>query len=760
MKQLNTLTLLVVLLCLVHTTGFTQDWDYEKYPIIDITLTHLDADIKISEDGNIDGNVTYSARFNNSFTDTLVFDAAGLDIRSVLINETEYDFYVQGDKLFIELGEGFSKPEVVTLNILYQASPRFGVHRNDYGTMWTSALPRSNSHWIPLIDHPSVTLTTDITFTHSAGKTVVATGRQNSSEIVNIDEEKTTFSSSDPVSLSSLAWAIGDFSSESSSATEEDLPQVTIFSEIEDEHSEVLETAAQVYQQISDFTGTKFPFDDLHIVILDNLNWEVKPFGSGVLFLERGQENLQAQLEAGITALWLSGTISERSWADADAFVLLQAYIMNQIFDDIPSIPANHIQPYSVFSSQNLAEWANFLNEDAEPVFIRAVETVLGQLLEGPRQTIDWQTFAGLLYSSSGRPWFDGFSPQPIQVEVTIESEYQYEARIEWTEGTGRAEVFFEAVGEPVDELVTIIAEEISFNDARTHELSFTGQSDGVVLNISSGIENIKLEIPDRDDIRLITEKPFMFWIYQVRNDDDAENRAEAAKGLATNNDNPDLQLALNDLLRTESSPEVYAEILRAMSSITQGASGTEEHYIQHTGQSQDKLVRIAAIESLSQFENSERVIGHLRSLILQSTDNDIRRTAIQSFATITDVDRFTSSVETFVSREILLNEVPLLLELLSEKGNGEVAVEIADEFTASDFPFSVRKESIELLLDTDQSSTNWSQRLPRLLEDDNPEIRFIAVQALPKLQGETRTQIIEEALMNEYDARVRRILQ
>src|SRR5690625_7383261 len=93
------------------------------------------------------------------------------------------------------------------------------------------------------------------------------------------------------------------------------------------------------------------------------------------------------------------------------------------------------------------------------------------------------------------------------------------------------------------------------------------------------------------NDILLTTEKPLMFCIYQLQNDSDPERRRQAAEALAEVEDNPDIQLALNDLLRTETDATVYAELLRALGRLTEGASGTDELFMQQAGRSEERRV-------------------------------------------------------------------------------------------------------------------------------------------------------------------------
>lgn len=281
-----------------------------------------------------------------------------------------------------------------------------------------------------------------------------------------------------------------------------------------------------------------------------------------------------------------------------------------------------------------------------------------------------------------------------------------------------------------------------------------------MVLNISAGVENLILHIDYRDDITLHVEKPYLFWVYQLRNDDNPKRRADAARGLSRYTENPDLQLALNDLLQFETDSEVVAEIVRSISRLTAGASGTDERFIQFTSAQQPAAVQLAATEALANFANNERVISRLRTIVIQTNNPDIRREAIYSLSEAANVDQFQGYVSDFVTRENVLSEVPLLLRLLAEKGGAEAAVDISSTFISTEFPFAIRHAVLDIILEFDQSPTNWNNRLPGLLTDNHPRIRYNAARALDRLNAQQRRQIVEQRIDDEFDARVRMMLR
>ncbi len=760
-------SILFLFLFFISFNLYAQSWDFEQFPRLKVDLTHMDAEIRITDQGFIEGDVHYRGTMRQSRSDSITFHAVGMNIISVAVNGQNKQYRADDDRIVIMLNETLVRNQTVNIRIQYDTMPGFGVHMNSNGTIWTSLLPKTTRHWLPVIDHPRVAFTFEIAFTHPTGKTMIASGRRGSSELVSVDEEMTAFSSTRRVPASALSWAVGEFREIQSTSAQaggfpaferRSDPQIYIYNESESLRPTILESAADAFQRVQRELGTDFPYRDLHIILLEEDYWETKNYGAGVLFLKESGDDIEQQIQKGVLAQWMGSHIREEQWNDASAILFMQAHFANRLFDfDMKT--DSESGPYSQFSGGTLSAWQYFLQDADLGLFIDDALFTLSELLSQSTRTLSWHDFASLIYEKTGQPYFTGFDLPEPEVRLASES-YEYAARIVWEEGSGTAEIHFEALGRPIDELVTVRVTEVTFTDTRSHEVTFSGESDGMVLNISAGVENLILHIDYRDDITLHVEKPYLFWVYQLRNDDNPKRRADAARGLSRYTENPDLQLALNDLLQFETDSEVVAEIVRSISRLTAGASGTDERFIQFTSAQQPAAVQLAATEALANFANNERVISRLRTIVIQTNNPDIRREAIYSLSEAATVDQFQGYVSDFVTRENVLSEVPLLLRLLAEKGGAEAAVDISSTFISTEFPFAIRHAVLDIILEFDQSPTNWNNRLPGLLTDNHPRIRYSAARALDRLNAQQRRQIVEQRIDDEFDARVRMMLR
>lgn len=764
MKKTRLLISLLFVFCFTNLL-YSQDWDYQKYPKLDLTLQHLNANIHIDEFGNIEGDVLYRASVNIDDPDSLVFDASRLNILGVWVNDAEKQFSAQNDELVIYLDQVFARQSVLNIRIQYEANPRYGVLRDVNRTTWTSQLPKSTRHWLPVIDHPRAQFTTEFVFTHPSGNTMVANGRKVESGVVSVEEERSTFQTNNQLPATALGWALGEMNEAGSGnvnrlrrdGTQTPI-QIHVYSEseVQTDH-DFTAVASNALQTVRNSLRIPYPFRDLNIIILDNDFWETKPYAAGIIFVYRDRGDIEKQIQRGVISQWIGTYIREEQWSDADAIHAIHGMLSNQLFD-FEGDSNQAFEPYDVFSPYTFSKWENFLKTDDAFRFKAALESSMNTILNDGHIILGWNDLSEIIYNRNGQPFFGGFDP--AEAEVEEEETIVYSANAEWNQSDNTIQISFESVNQSIDELVTVSVEEITFQGQRQHEVTFTGASESSVISVSSGIENIRFTIDDRDDIELRVEKPFMFWIYQLRNSTEPDEREEAARALGAFTNNPDLQLALDDILRVESNPQVFAEVVRSLSKLTSGASGMDQRFLDYLSNQQHPAVRIAAVEALANFPNNEQIISRLQNVILQTDNAELQETAIRSLAELTDADRFNTIAGNLVSREPVLEHVPLIIRLLAEKGEEESAVEMASTFITEQFPYEVRKEALEIVLEFDRSSGNWEERLPELFADTHPGIRYRAASALNYVNASARSSLVDQALQEEYDERVRRLLE
>jgi len=346
---------------------------------------------------------------------------------------------------------------------------------------------------------------------------------------------------------------------------------------------------------------------------------------------------------------------------------------------------------------------------------------------------------------------------KPVFEEPVVErvSAFRYDVGMNIDEGANQATIRFTADGPAIDELVTVQVTQYTFTESVSSELTFTGAQDEIIISLKSGLENIELTVLNRDDIELDVEKPFMYWIYQLQNSESENQRLKAAVGLRQYADNPDLQLAILDMIRNESSAAVKAEILETLRMVTEGASGTAQLFVERVGQDQSLEVRATALKALGSYPGNDSVIRTLQSIIQSADIEELKIHAINSLAEVTETDQFASMVESLTVQESVLMQVPILLKALADKGEQEQAVQLSDTFLSAEFPYDVRVGALNLILEFDKSREGWQNRLEDLLTDKDPRIRYRSVSGLEYLSADEQNRLIEVRLLEEYDERV-----
>lgn len=104
MKLLRVSALGLVVFLFGLSSTIAQDFDYTSFPKLDFSFEELQLDLAINpQEGSIDGSASYRAAANIDGVDSLVLQAAHMEIRSVQIQGSEADFNLRNDSLIVSL---------------------------------------------------------------------------------------------------------------------------------------------------------------------------------------------------------------------------------------------------------------------------------------------------------------------------------------------------------------------------------------------------------------------------------------------------------------------------------------------------------------------------------------------------------------------------------------------------------------------------------------------------------------------------------
>ncbi|MEX2574785.1 MAG: hypothetical protein WD317_10825, partial [Balneolaceae bacterium] len=521
-----------------------QRVDFEEFPRLDADYDHLRLELEVTDDLVLRGDAAYELSLLRGNIDTLRLDAIRMDMESVEWNDEPVDYLIDDDRLLIVLPGGTTRSGTHSMRIRYSANPSFGVFRDDRGTIWSSGKPGSVRHWLPVVDHPRNSFTSDVTFIFPTGKEAVFSGVRGDESVESVDLKRVRFHADSDMPASSMRFAIGDFELSQSTSGRHQLTLYTQSGLLDDEEKQnLLETSGNAFSLAERILGTGYPSRGLNLVILADDMWESKNYGAGIVFGFKNQGNLSSQLTYGTLAQWIGIQLREERWEDPDAILLLQTWLAGQSRapsgEESRPRSGNRIQEegiYRAFSPAGRADWTRFMNSPESEPFHNLLEQTGSVLLEDLPEVINWYDFTSYLYSRSGlnlmeRPEFPAEEPDETEPVPEYRVIYHHD------EAENRLRLEFRAVEQAVEELVTVTAREDTFNDSQSREITFTGESDDVVLNVNQNVENLKLSVEGDVKVVLRPEKPLRFWLYQLRRDEDPASRAEAAAGLRNYSD-------------------------------------------------------------------------------------------------------------------------------------------------------------------------------------------------------------------------------
>ena len=755
--------LLAGLIVLTALTGLrAQEFDYQKYPTLSFDITSLNLDLDINpEEKTLVGSARYEITSRISGLDSLILHAAHMEIDQASVNGEPVEFRLQNDSLFVQVADSSAKDEEFEVVIDYSSSPKFGVLKNENGTIWTSLLPKSTRHWLPTIDHPRVTFASTMNLTVPSGYRVMANGSQTGEEINDVNSVTYTFETENKVPVSALSFVAGRLISKQTSfgiksinlSTEQDLMA-------DNEQQELLQKTYQIVKETEQYLGFEFPFEQLNVTVLKDHNWEPTSWGAGTVLLYKNRGSLEAQLRQGIYAQWFGVHQRPERWSEGRGHSLIQAGLHFQLTDNPMLLNETDIPQQSfqtVYDNQGIMEWnmwqqnfQNSLGKNFQEVVTSSIRDIV-KWDEGVYSSNDYATY---WYEQTGQPNFEIPYIENIETVGSESDSIQYKVDYGFREQEGRLKLTFNAEKGMVDELVSLPLITVSANSRDTSEVTFTGQEDSVVVNVPMLVETVHIDASQIQNLSLDEYKPASFLIYEVRNAETADQRAKAASKLGIHADNPDLQLAIRDLLNQEQEPAVKAALLSSFAQITNGASGTEQVFLDAVS-SNDEQVRLAALIALQNYPENESAVSSIKSFATSAESLNDFRNAAKIYSSVADTSAFEGFVNTMVQQDTSGFKAIYAIQELANLGGTEQAVTLAQYYTSDVYDYSIRASALAILIQHDKATEDWRRRAEELLNDADPRIRYLTVLGLPKITGLNPADALEGYLQDEYDARV-----
>lgn len=746
----------------ISVTGFAQSFDYEKRPRLNFKLSDAVIDLRVNPaEGTVVGSVQYTVEANVNGVDTLVLQAPQLKIDSVLMQSKKTVFEQQNDALRIALTDSSVMRQQYNVQIYYQGTPKFGLHKSSEGSMWTSLLPQSNCHWVPVIDHPGVSLISTLSLTVPEQYSVIAPGVKTDEENAGNGEKKWTFRTGRQVPVSAISFAIGQFNEEGISYG---IKRIDSYAEplaiTADRQKELTREAESIIRQVESYTGMEYPFQRLHLVVLNDHYWETKPYGVSTVFLYKNRGDWLNQLRRGIYAQWFGVYQREVQWSSSWPIHLFQAALHFETADD-PALLQPMEEPevrfstvYDNFSVEKWNWWQQYNTWNRSNLH-QTAQRIIPMILENGPGTYTPSAYEDIWYQYSGQPSIDvpEFEAK-ANSSSTISDSIIYRVDYSVNAAQQNLQLVFSAQQGRIVDPISLPVDIISGGGANRSSIQFSGSADTVNISLPAGTQNVQLNMPEGENLVLEEHKPVPFLLHQLRNADTTEARKKAAVQIGYHADNPDLQLALNDYMDQPMEPEVKAALLRSFGAITNGATGTQKRFLDALS-SDSPQVRSAALEVLQNYPENQQITQRIQDISRQETNAELAQQALEMYMQRIDSTQALQYANTLVQQDTAGTRAIVAIGKLAEIGNTEKAVELANYYIEPVYSFQVRRQAFEILLNHDTLHEAWTKRLDMLLNASDPRIRFITIKNLDRIPGIDPASILKEHKAEEYDARV-----
>lgn len=747
-KGLLTLIILVITSSWAFSQQNAAEWEYVSYPELPFVLDHVQMDLTVeSSEALIEGVGRYTITSRKPDLTEIVFNSADMEIQGVTFDGDETEFRISSDSLIIQLPDTLQRGSTLEMVITWASSSPYGILKDVYGNMWTSLNPKARYHWLPVPDHPEVATTIDASFTIPADRELVFNGTLAGDELISTDEKVLEWSSNVPVSVTGLSFAMGDFVRSNARSGVKGVSfyasENSLMPEVRDGLLSIAVSSMKEYENKLSF---EFPYESLNIVVLPDNHWEEIQTGGGIIYLYQNLGSLATQLRRGIVEQWF-GNYHRYLNAPDNKYEFLKVMMAGT---------SNTQQLKNPDELQSIYRWNLWEKgfDALEDVFLKnIIRESLPELVQQYKGVTDWNEYADFWYDESGFFW--EVLPEFDIPESRPEEEYVYRVEYLYDEMSSALTLVFEAKGDPIESLVNVDVTEFGFTDTSRTEITFTGALDSVKVETSSGMDYLTLKPSYGSDldIRFEEEKPFMFWIRQLR-DPSSENRIQAAKALQDFTENPDLQLAIRDVLQDEVDAKVRAALLETLSVLTKDASGTEETFLGNLN-SENLSIKLSGLRALANYPKNENVAYQVRNTLLRTDRDTVFNVALETYQQIAAVDDLLSAAERLGQNESGDKKAIRILKATAPEDTTNKSMTMADRYALGEYPYSIRKQALVLLIDYEENEDYWQQTLEILQEDRDPRIRNISLDAVKHLSESDKAELLEDRRKEELDPRV-----
>lgn len=746
--------ILAHLLFVIATVSNAQMQDYDFNQNLDFDINSMHLTLEINQDTSlIHGVVTWQITALVDSLNQISFISVRSDIKSVRIDEISNSFDVSGDTLVIKPDVSFVMDQSFKLEIVYDANPDFSLHQTDNGTIWSSFLPAARTELFPSILNPSMQFTTDIRLILPLDWKGVANGVFVTSTLMPEEKRLFHWRSNVPVSITDIGIVAGKMDYQEAFWGSR---SIRIYSETgsnsDFDKTQFLDIVMNKINRLESFIDKEFPYQALTFVYLPDHLWEIRSSGATLGFLFGNGNSIDEQLSRVLASQIFGSYHRPKNLSEANHILILQGYLYSLLTDsDVPDYlpwsdyPEVKVDPWIVWSP---AVFRNAIYSSLHGTFSANLnKTLLVAITELESAAYDWADYQASHFSLSELSY--------PQIEISSDTKKElYTINYIIHENSNRYSIEFLPEGNYEHRIFPLKVRQ--FSSGNINDVDYLVSTAGDVISFTSAgyIENM-YAVDVSDSIVITENKPAQFWVYQLRSDSDYEKRIESAVGFSRVKDDPDIQLFLQDLIRSEPDELVKSFLIESYADLTNGALGTHQRFIPLLDNSSG-LVKRAALNALMNYPGNEQVQQAVFRVISLSNDIGFVNRAIEIYKEITDEAEFFS-----VARRLLIEDLQdlqftaTIFPLIVTTDQGREFAPNMMQYLEREYPYFLRILALNTLKEMEISPSYWLEILPELLNDSDPRIRFNGLDLITKFEKNQVAEILEGRISAEYDVRV-----
>lgn len=726
--------------------------DYAAFPKRDFNFTKAKISYKYDQEKEVLlGKVVYSVEPLWSDVNTIKLLAFRMQIDEVRIDNELASYNLQNDTLFITLPKINHKDPFV-LEVMYGTDLYYGLHKDRFGTIWTSNLPYSTAHYLPGFIHPRNRLITEVTFDVPKEYLVAAPGRLFKAEIQpNSDRRIVEWKTNEPISVTDFKFAIGKFELDDIQFGAKKIRLFTTQHLItKEEKAQIVSQAYNQIKRVENKLNQEYPFLSLSLVYLADSRWESKSYAASIGFLNHAQGSVNKQLERIVAAQWFGVLKQTEQWKTAEIDVDWQAWLQAS-FQKEDGLLGNEIESSDFLESPfDLSVYQDKVNRflsDKNERWFTAFEESYSSLLGLNRSILAPREHIELLYRNSGRT-FTGLE----EVSKSPEIVHKTTVKVDYVEMQKKARITINQEKDFTDlESIEVIL--VTPKSRLVKKITLQSSLDSLLLDVPKDLKNVYVNFKNGTH-SLEYQKPYFFWLNQFKDEKIAELRYEAVLEIRKDTSNPDLQLMVFDALKSESEPQIKAELIRWYADLTKGATGTDVYFLEQF-RTDSEEIKLASLDAFRWFKGNEAIVLNVKSVIKNGVSLKIKQKALSVLNELLEPEEYKTYLLSYLKSVKTNHAILLALTQLRSSFAEQLDSKLWLNYTQMMYSYEVRSFAIQAFLEQ-TTAEEHSNEFEEWLNDYDPRIRYNMLDFVQHFPKETQKTILNSRIVNEYDSRLR----